>query len=274
MKKGLFITLFFIVGCHPAPTLSTKTIAINPSHRAVSFQPRISQIVIHYTVADEARSLSLLTGNHVSSHYLIAAQPSRTSPQPEVYQLVPEDQAAWHAGASYWRGTQNLNHTSIGIELVNGGFRTGSYGESCQLYSSAQIETLIVLLQQIVQRYAIKPENIVGHSDIAANRKQDPGPCFPWQQLAKHGLGAWPDPQRVNQLLAGHMATATVDNKILLPLLKQYGYFVPRKANQVQAQQLVRAFQMHFQPENISGQADQLTLARLKALLEQYPRQH
>nr|WP_092674601.1 N-acetylmuramoyl-L-alanine amidase [Rosenbergiella nectarea] len=274
MKKGFLIMLALLSGCQatkPAPTTSQQ--AVNTTYVAISHQPRINAIVIHYTVADEQRALALLTGKQVSSHYLIAQHPKGNQSSPEIYQLVPEDQAAWHAGLSAWRGTYNLNKTSIGIELVNKGViePSGQHFGQCERYPPQQIGVLIQLVSQIAHRYGIEPENIIGHSDIAPLRKVDPGPCFPWQQLAEHGLGAWPDQKLVNKLLAGRAPDAPVANAVLLPLLKHYGYAISAHATPDEQQQLIRAFQMHFQPENSSGYGDQLTLARLQALLLQYP---
>ncbi|WKX27562.1 N-acetylmuramoyl-L-alanine amidase [Tatumella ptyseos] len=274
MKKGFLITLALLSGCQSTmPPTSVTQQTINTTYVASSHQPRINTIVIHYTVADEQRSLTLLTGKQVSSHYLIAQNAKANQRSPEIYQLVPENQAAWHAGMSAWRDTINLNKTSIGIELVNRGF-TQSAGQQfghCESYPPQQIAVLTNLVRDIANRYKIEPENIIGHSDIAPLRKVDPGPCFPWQQLAEKGIGAWPDSQLVTKLLAGRDATTPVANSLLLPLLKQYGYAISAHATPEEQQQFIRAFQMHFQPENSSGVGDQLTLARLQALLLQYP---
>jgi len=277
MKKGFLIILALLSGCQ-ATTPSSPTVpqAINTTYVARSHQPRINAIVIHYTVADEQRAITLLTGKQVSSHYLIAQYPKDHQTSPEIYQLVPEEQAAWHAGLSAWRGTYNLNKTSIGIELVNRGYSlpSGQHHGHCESYPPQQIAVLDKLVREIADRYKIEPANIIGHSDIAPLRKVDPGPCFPWQQLAQQGVGAWPDQKRVNKLLAGRAPDTPVDNALLLPLLKQYGYVFSAHATPQEQRQVIRAFQMHFQPENSSGQGDQLTLARLQALLLQYPWHH
>lgn len=266
--------LALLSGCQAhTPPLNSAHQAINTTYVALGHQPRINAIVIHYTVADEQRALTLLTGKEVSSHYLIAQYPKGNASLPEIYQLVPEDQAAWHAGISAWRGTYNLNKTSIGIEIVNKGLTkpTAQHYGYCESYPPQQITALIQLVSDIAHRYGIEPENIIGHSDIAPLRKVDPGPCFPWQQLAKHGLGAWPDHELVKKLLAGRAPDTPVANALLLPLLRQYGYAINAHATPAEQHQLIRAFQMHFQPENSSGYGDQLTLARLQALLLQYP---
>ncbi len=273
MKKALVIFGLFLVGCqsHSIPENRSQTLAVDHHYRAISYQPRIHQIVIHYTVADESRALRLLTGKQVSSHYLIAEYAPKGGQVPTLYQLVPEDQAAWHAGISAWRGTTNLNETSIGIELVNQGYTQVLGITRCQPYPPAQIKLLSQLLRQIVARYQIAPENIVGHSDIAPQRKSDPSACFPWQQLAKEGLGAWPQPNRVAHFLQQRATLSAISNQELLPLLRRYGYFIAPKATPEQQRKVIKAFQMHFQPENSSGYADRTTLARLQALLEQYP---
>ena len=174
---------------------------------------------MHYTAEDFHSSLKTLTDEHVSAHYLLPAHPQCEHGKPTVYRLVPEAMRAWHAGTSAWRGRSNLNDTSIGIEIVNKGFTRSMLFTHWQPYTAEQIAVLIPLSRDIIQRYGIQPQDVVGHSDIAPQRKQDPGPLFPWRQLAQAGIGAWPDERDVQRLLAGRDRHAPVP---MVPLLESW----------------------------------------------------
>lgn len=246
---------------------------VDGSHRAKGAEPRIQFLVFHYTVEDFPASLNILTGDNVSSHYLIDTRPETKSGKPIVLQLVPESMRAWHAGASYWRGRINLNDTSIGIEIVNPGFKymsaegTGFW----QPFTDSQIALLIALSQDIIQRNGISAVNVVGHSDISPGRKLDPGPLFPWKQLAHVGIGAWPDIQTVNRYLISRQLEPVVDVKELQNNLNRYGYQVSDSGViDAQTTQVIKAFQMHFRSTDYSGIPDAETLAILDALLEKY----
>jgi len=167
-----------LAGCAGGPR-------IDSSHTSLGQDSRAQFIVLHYTSADLARSLELLEQDQVSSHYLIGESP------PTIYRLVDEDRRAWHAGESEWRGRTWLNSSSIGIELVNPGYVEGPQGRLWYPYSEQQIDALIELLKDIMARHGLGPEAIVGHSDIAPQRKVDPGPLFPWKRLADAGLLPW-----------------------------------------------------------------------------------
>ncbi|MBX9977257.1 MAG: N-acetylmuramoyl-L-alanine amidase [Alphaproteobacteria bacterium] len=135
----------------------------------------INWIIIHYTaLPDTKTSLEWLcsTEKAVSAHYLIC----RTG---AIFQLVPDTKRAWHAGVSRWKGEDNLNHTSLGIELDNDGFEP---------YAQEQIESLMLLLNNLCIRHSIPKTHILGHNDIAPDRKIDPGPHFPWHILYDHGF--------------------------------------------------------------------------------------
>ncbi len=243
---------------------------INLREPAQASYPRVKMLVIHYTADHFHGSLRTLTGPEVSSHYLIPATPPQLAGKPVIWQLVSEEQLAWHAGISFWRGNQRINDISIGIELENRGFT--QHGDQKQFYPFApsQIAVLEKLLAEIIERYQIAPENIVAHGDIAPQRKVDPGPLFPWQQLAERGIGAWPSPERVAFYLQGRAAFEPVDQANLLDLLARYGYQVEPDMTPAQLQQVITAFQMHFRPQNYSGQADAQTQAIVEALLEKY----
>ena len=201
-------------------------------------------VVLHYTgMVDAASAIARLTDPdaRVSSHYLIAEDG-------QVLRLVDEDKRAWHAGKSHWRQIDDVNSASIGIEIVNPGHEFGY-----QPFPDAQIDALIPLLSDIVTRYGITRGNIVGHSDIAPARKQDPRELFPWRRLAKLRL-ALPRPTR-NLIDPGW-----TDSGFLLAL-ERFGYDV---TDQLAA---VVAFQRRFRPELHYGTIDGECRAILLGLL-------
>lgn len=243
---------------------------LDTRRQAQAAYPRIKVLVIHYTADDFDSSLATLTDKQVSSHYLVPAVPPRYNGKPRIWQLVPEQELAWHAGISAWRGATRLNDTSIGIELENRGWQKSAGVKYFAPFEPAQIQALIPLAKDIIARYHIKPENVVAHADIAPQRKDDPGPLFPWQQLAQQGIGAWPDAQRVNFYLAGRAPHTPVDTASLLELLARYGYDVKPDMIPRDQRRVIMAFQMHFRPTLYNGEADAETQAIAEALLEKY----
>lgn len=235
-----------------------RELKIDRSIQAKSQDSRVEFIVVHYTATGKAASLKILSEHNVSSHYLIT-----DDPRPEVYQLVDESRRAWHAGISEWYGRTDMNAGSIGIEIVN----QGGSGTLWAPYSDAQIETLITLLHDIAQRHQIKPHNIVGHSDIAPQRKVDPGPLFPWKRLADAGLGRWYSEQKKKQaeqefMIAGMPDTLWVQNE-----LTRAGYPVAQHGELDRAtRNVVAAFQMRYRPARYDGIPDLETMAILQAL--------
>ena len=215
-----------------------------PSPNFNERQLPVSMIVLHYTGMQSAEAaLARLTdpAAEVSAHYLIDEDGT-------IHRLVAEDKRAWHAGQSHWRGITDVNSASIGIELVNPGHEFG-YRE----FAPAQIEALIPLLAEIKDRYEITRGNIVGHSDIAPTRKQDPGEFFPWAQLARLRL-ALPRPTK------NLMDPLWSDAGFLLAL-ERFGYEVTDKLA------AVVAFQRRFRPELIDGEIDGECRCLLLALL-------
>lgn len=243
---------------------------LDTRHQAQAAYPRIKVLVIHYTADDFDRSLATLTDKNVSSHYLIPAKPPAPDGKPRIWQLVPESELAWHAGVSFWRGTNRINDTSIGIELENRGWQKKDGVKFFYPFEPTQIAALIPLAKDIIARYDILPQNVVAHADIAPQRKDDPGPLFPWRELAQQGIGAWPDPARVAFYRNGQPPSQPVDEAALLDLLGRYGYDVSEKNNPAQNKRIIMAFQMHFRPGNWQGVADIETMAIAEALLEKY----
>ena len=183
--------LGLLAACTSPSLVERGTYYADTSLHARGADSRIRFLVMHYTESDEAKSLRTLTGDSVSVHYVIPPQPRIEHGMPVVYQLVPEAKRAWHAGVSEWQGTTELNAASIGIENVNRG-PLDPENRTWQPYPPAQVDALIRLSKDIVTRYAIPPTRVVGHSDIAPQRKIDPGPLFPWKRLHDAGFGLWP----------------------------------------------------------------------------------
>ena len=217
----------------------------SPNHSARPTGAEIDLLVLHYTELPLQESLDVLRDPDrplkVSAHYVLAEDGT-------LYRLVPEDRAAWHAGRSHWRGHEALNASSIGIEIVN------LHGDRHD-YPPQQIEALIALCRDIIVRHpAIVPRNVVGHSDVAPERKIDPGLRFPWATLASAGIGLWPK--------AG---AAPVEGDIQ-PALQRFGYPPPGDVAPVE---IVKAFQRRFRPARVDGEADQETRSLLGELLDQ-----
>ena len=232
---------------------------------------RVRFLVMHYTQGDEARSLAVLTGDDVSVHYVVPEAPRVENGEPVVYQLVPESERAWHAGASEWQGTTELNAASIGIENVNVGPIDTPQGRTWQPYPPAQVDAIVKLAKDIVTRYNIPPTRVVAHSDIALQRKTDPGPAFPWKTLYDAGIGAWPDAPAVALHLAGRDPKAPVDVAALEDKLERYGYDTATDGVfDDRARRVIAAFQMHFRPSDYAGNPDAETDAIGAALLDKY----
>lgn len=254
MKTLALLTLALLLGgC-------AGGLRFDDSQRSVDHSSRVEFIVIHYTSSDLPRSLETLSRGGVSAHYLLPAD-GRT-----VYRMVDEHRRAWHAGDSQWRGRSWLNASSIGIEIINRGYRDGPEGRHWQPYPQAQIDTLIALLKDIQQRHGVAPANIVGHSDIAPQRKVDPGPLFPWAQLAAAGLIPWPEAasvaDKLRQLDGQLPEVAWFQHQ-----LERIGYAVPQHGELDQAtRNVLAAFQMKYRPARHDGQPDLESAALLLAL--------
>lgn len=204
----------------------------------------ISMIVLHYTgMQDGPSALARLRDPEakVSAHYLVEEDGT-------VCRLVAEDQRAWHAGRSHWRGVTDVNSASVGIEIVNPGHEWGY-----RPFTEEQIDALVPLVAAIKERHAITRGNVVGHSDIAPTRKRDPGELFPWARLARLRL-ALPRPTR------NLMDPMWTQGGFLLAL-ERFGYDV------ADAMAAIMAFQRRFRPELIDGEIDAECRMILLALL-------
>lgn len=267
----LALAALLLAGCAQKQGIVDKQgYQLDTRHPAQAAYPRIKVLVIHYTADNFDVSLATLTDKEVSSHYLIPEQPPLHHGKPRIWQLVPEEDLAWHAGISFWRGSTRINDTSIGIELENRGWQKNGDIKSFTPFNPTQIDALIPLAKDIIARYHIQPQNVVAHADIAPQRKDDPGPLFPWRALAQQGIGAWPDDSRVAFYLQGRPSWQPVDSGELLDLLSRYGYQVTPEMTPAQQKRVIMAFQMHFRPARWDGVADAQTQAIAEALLEKY----
>jgi N-acetylmuramoyl-L-alanine amidase len=200
----------------------------------------VDMLILHYTGMQSASAaIDRLRDPvaRVSSHYVVNEDGS-------IVRLVPEALRAWHAGVSYWRGRRVLNDCSVGIEIVNPGHEWGY-----RAFPDAQIAAVRALCLEILGRHPIPPYHVVGHSDVAPDRKQDPGELFPWQSLAHDGIGIWPDAGGT-----GEIAEA----------LAAIGYEVA--PGSAMPAHVVTAFQRHWRPEPVTGIADDGTVARAFSL--------
>jgi N-acetylmuramoyl-L-alanine amidase len=212
----------------------------SPNHGPRTGDVEVDMLVLHYTgMTSGAEALARLCdpAAQVSAHYLIDEDGTTR-------RLVNEDRRAWHAGVSFWRGHRDINSRSIGIELVNPGHEYG-YRD----FPEAQMAALLELATGILTRHPIPARNVVGHSDIAPDRKTDPGERFDWRRLADAGIGLWPE--------------ETNASRVDIPdMLAHYGY-------DPQSERALTAFQRHFRPDRIDGVADTECARRIAGLLRQ-----
>ncbi|HAB48223.1 MAG: N-acetylmuramoyl-L-alanine amidase [Betaproteobacteria bacterium] len=232
------------------------------SYRATSCESRVLFLIIHYTQLNLEQSIETLTKGNVSSHYLITDEA-----EPRILRLVDENLRAFHAGLSFWNGHCNLNSASIGIEIVHPGFITQADGSLSFLpYPEQQIDVLMMLVRDIVSRHQIRPDRVLGHSDIAPQRKVDPGPLFPWQRLAEAGLILWPDKTQV-EAQEKAFSDKLPDMKWVQAMLAKLGYDIEQDGeSSVFTKRVITAFQMRYRPSLYNGLVDAHTAALLAVL--------
>ncbi len=266
--------LLGLAGCATAPPTSTVTtvttvtttaggVPIDTRHTAKGQDSRVLFLIVHYTVADLPWSIKILTEQEVSAHYLLSDE----SP-PRIFRLVDESRRAWHSGPSAWKGHRMLNANSIGIEIVHPGFKLGPDKERIYLpFPQAQIDALIPLVKDIVQRHQIRPDRILGHGEVTPAYKEDPGPAFPWKLLADIGIAPpWPDAARVAAQRAVYDAQLP-DAAWFQAALSQWGHEIaPTGVWDAQSQRVLMNFQMRYRPRNYSGQPDAESAALLQVL--------
>ncbi len=260
------------------------------SFRSPNFNERpaepVSVLVLHYTGMPAVKdALERLCDKEaqVSAHYVVSEEGA-------IYQLVNEDKRAWHAGVSHWRGRDSLNDLSIGVEIANPGHEFGY-----RLFPPVQMDAVTELCLDILNRHDIPACNVVGHSDIAPLRKDDPGELFDWAWLATQGVGLWPGfghgdrrkeprvrdanvlsvdfkqrrkPVDRRKSLALSKGQTGEDVKTLQIRLRRYGYGITEDGVfGEKTEKVIMAFQRHFRPESITGVWDNECESRLACLL-------
>ncbi len=276
----VFALLALLNGCATTPPIIEKRIEPRPETRldtrsetrletsivAKSQESRVRFLIIHYTDLDQATSLKVLSQRNVSSHYLVGNDDPVT-----IYRLVDEERMAWHAGVSHWNGYTQLNASSIGIEIVNTGLKETPAGRSYTPFPASQMQALIGLIKEIVARHRIKPEHILGHAEIAPQRKTDPGPLFPWKMLADAGLIRWPDADQV-QLRQALFEQQLPDIGWAQKKLARIGYAVPQSGVlDKETRNVLTVFQMRYRPAQYDGMLDAESAAMLEVLTEAKP---
>ena len=220
---------------------------------------KIIFIILHYTgMKKELDAIKRLCDSQskVSSHYLIKNNG-------EVINLVPDLYTAWHAGESCWKKFRSLNKYSIGVEICNPGH---DYGY--RKFSSRQIFSLLKLIKNLKKKYNIKKQNILGHSDIAPNRKKDPGEKFPWKQLAKKNLCIWHNLSEDKLKKNRNLILKPNEEKLFFNNLYRIGYL--RTKIKKEKTNLIKAFQRRFRQSLINGKIDRECLLISKKLIKSY----
>ncbi|MBK1895498.1 N-acetylmuramoyl-L-alanine amidase [Chryseobacterium paridis] len=242
---------------------------------AVAQNFRQKYLILHYTAIPDDKSITVLTQQAVSAHYLV-----NNLGDNEIYQLVDENKRAYHAGISSWRSDKNLNDNSIGIEIVNAGYTTDATGKRIFApFSDDQVKKVAALAKDIATRYQIPATNVLAHSDIAPTRKQDPGPMFPWKKLYdEYQIGMWYDEaakQSIFELAQTDFQTRYNEASFIFLIqtaLQKFGYGIePSGAWDDATKKTIEAFQYHFRPQNYDGIMDAETWAILQALNQKYP---
>jgi len=206
----------------------------------------IKFLIFHYTgMKSEKNAINKLIDekSKVSSHYFIKRNG-------EIILMVPDLYIAWHAGVSKWKKFSSLNKHSVGVEISNRG-----HGNGYQQFSKKQIQSLIRLSKSIIKKYKVKKCNILGHSDIAYNRKKDPGEKFPWKFFSRYKIGIWHNLKKNTLIKQRRVKLNNNENKKFLKKLSKIGYFVEKKSI-LKRKNLIIAFQRRFRSELINGKSD------------------
>ena len=238
----------------PLPEIRER---LSPNHGSRGEAPNIRAIdmlVLHYTgMQSAAEAIDRLCDPEakVSAHYVVEEDGT-------LWRLVPEERRAFHAGVSCWQGEQNLNHCSIGIEIVNPGHEWGY-----RAFPEAQMAAVEELCRDILSRWRVPAYRIVGHSDIAPDRKSDPGELFDWRRLARARIGLWPEPGAEQARRRGR-GVGVVERAGALADLARIGYCVSAATERV----AVAAFQRRFRPQRWDGLIDGETRMRLRQVRE------
>ncbi len=217
-------------------------------------QSRVKYLIMHYTgMASGGEAIDRLCDPEasVSAHYVVEENG-------DLYCLVDEEKRAWHAGVSKWEEDDDINDLSIGIEIVNSGHPYPGYESVYKPFPDTQMNTVVKLATEIVERHNIEPCYVLGHSDVAWRRKIDPGELFDWRMLADKGIGLYP----------GNIVSSTEDlpdRTKFFENLKLFGYDLAEHNDEQNL--LIGAFQRHYRPSKFDGNLDQETFLTLEQLL-------
>ena len=233
----------------------------NPKKRICK---QIKFIIFHYTgMKSEKEAINILTKiqSEVSCHYLIKNNG-------EIIKIVPDLYIAWHAGKSSWKNYKSLNQNSIGIEVTNPGHDLGY-----KKFSKKQISSLLKLTKFLTKKYNISSNSILGHSDIAPNRKKDPGEKFPWEYLSKNNIGLWHTLKKQELLKNRNLKINKIEENFFLNHLSKIGYSkkAPKELGKDKhLKNVIKAFQRRFRQELINGKIDRECLLISKNLFKKY----
>jgi len=225
---------------------------------------QIKFIIFHYTgMKNESNALKRLTDiqSEVSCHYLIKNNG-------EIVKIVPDLYIAWHAGESSWKNYKSLNQNSIGIEITNPGHEHGY-----KKFTKKQITSLLKLSKFLIKEYKISSNNILGHSDIAALRKKDPGEKFPWEYLSKNKIGIWHTLNKQDLIKNRKLKTSKIEENIFFNNLFKVGYskkYTKDISKNKYLRELAKTFQRRFRQELVDGKIDQECLIISKNLIKAY----
>lgn len=253
----------------------------SPNHGERKDDLRPEMLILHYTGMPSAKSALkwLCTPeSSVSAHYFVYETG-------KILQLVPESRRAWHAGAGSWRGLDDINSRSIGIEIVNMGHEGAQVDpddprkplpvpplnlQPLPAFPKRQITAVIKLVTDICDRWGIPKQNVLAHSDIAPRRKRDPGEAFPWERLhAEAGLGLWVPPVAIRSGHFYQQGDGGAPVQALQQMLAMLGFAVPQTGQFCEETTfVVRAFQRHWRPERVDGVADFSTITTLRDVLK------
>ena len=233
----------------------------NPKKRT---SKQIKFIIFHYTgMKRESEAINKLTNiqSEVSCHYLI----KNTG---EIVKIVPDLYIAWHAGKSSWKNHKSLNQNSVGIEITNPGHEFGY-----KKFSKKQVSSLLSLTRFLMKQYKISSENILGHSDIAPQRKKDPGEKFPWEYFSKKGIGVWHTLRKQELIKNRRLKTSKIEKIFFFNNISKIGYSKknPKDLNKDRyLSNTTKAFQRRFRQELINSKIDRECLLISENLLKRY----
>ena len=234
----------------------------SPNHGERRSGP-VDLLILHYTGMESAAAALQRLANpvaEVSAHYVVLEDG-------RVVQMVPEGRRAWHAGQAAWAGITDVNSRSLGIEIVNGGHAGG-----LPAYPEAQIAAVIALCGDLTGRWNVPSHRVLAHSDIAPERKEDPGEHFPWDRLARAGIGHWVTPTPIRDGRFFPQGDSGQPIEALQAMFSLYGYDLPvTGAFDARTRAVVTAFQRHFRPARVDGVADASTITTLRDLIAALP---